>query len=161
MEANCLTMLRLPNRLRRQNAGPNTCTVAPPLRTEELHRSRRRVGVARTGLLVVVERFHNARAGAARLGLLRFVSSRPGPLAPPPPQWHGRIAQRFRAPALHAGCRGFESLFAHWCSSLLRRNEQSESASIRRGSNGRRCDHGSRTARRTATAERTTPHPAA
>ena len=26
---------------------------------------------------------------------------------------HGRIAQLVRAPALHAGCRGFESLFAH------------------------------------------------
>ena len=25
----------------------------------------------------------------------------------------GRIAQLVRAPALHAGCRGFESLFAH------------------------------------------------
>src|SRR2546429_8648683 len=28
--------------------------------------------------------------------------------------YDGRIAQRFRAPALHAGSRGFESLFAHW-----------------------------------------------
>src|SRR5207247_2185511 len=117
MEANCLTSLGLPNRLSARNAGPNTCTFAPTLRTEELHRSRRRGGVARTGLLALVTGFHNARAGAARPGLLRAVSRRPGPLAPPLPQWLGRIAQRFRAPALHAGCRGFESLFAHWCSS--------------------------------------------
>lgn len=26
---------------------------------------------------------------------------------------HGRLAQPARAPALHAGCRGFESLIAH------------------------------------------------
>src|SRR5215217_5371350 len=30
-----------------------------------------------------------------------------------PPHDPGRIAQLVRAPALHAGCRGFESLFAH------------------------------------------------
>ncbi len=34
---------------------------------------------------------------------------------------HGRIAQRFRAPALHAGSRGFESLFAHWGTNSQRR----------------------------------------
>src|SRR5579859_7292652 len=115
MEANCLTILRLPNRLRPDNGGPNFRSRAPALWTEELHGSRRSARLSSDRVLVVVERIHNARAGAARPRVLRAVPRRTCPLAPPLPQWHGRIAQRFRAPALHAGCRGFESLFAHWC----------------------------------------------
>src|SRR5207237_8401870 len=94
-------------------ARPHAARLVPPVLTQELPVPGGGRRGARNRLLAAARGLDDGRADPAGSGLLRFIRGRTRPVTLK--RYEGRIAQRFRAPALHAGSRGFESLFAHWC----------------------------------------------